>query len=72
LFTVSRRGRLPDTPPDLPVAEILRRLKVLRVVDDRLTPTMAAVLLFAGEPQQFAPQSVVGLARFPGTTEEIN
>jgi ATP-dependent DNA helicase RecG len=30
---------------------------------------MAGVLLFAREPQQFAPQSVVGLARFPGTTK---
>jgi len=63
-----RRGRLPETSADLPVTEALRRLKVLRVVDNRLTPTMAAVLLFAREPQQFVPQSVVGLARFPGTT----
>jgi len=64
-----RRGRLPDDSIDLPVAEALRRLRVLRVVDDRLVPTMAAVLLFAREPQQFVPQSVVGLARFPGTTK---
>lgn len=63
-----RRGRLPDLSADLPVTEALRRLKVLRVVDDHLTPTMAGVLLFAREPQQFVPQSVVGLARFPGTT----
>ena len=64
-----QRGRLPDISADLPVTETLRRLKVLRVVDDRLTPTMAAVLLFAREPQRFVPQSVVGLARFPGTTK---
>ncbi|MGA9347185.1 MAG: helix-turn-helix domain-containing protein [Anaerolineae bacterium] len=63
-----RRGRLPADLADLSVTEALRRLKVLRVVDGRLTPTMAAVLLFAREPQQFVPQSVVGLARFPDTT----
>jgi predicted HTH transcriptional regulator len=43
-------------------------LNALRAVDDRLAPTMAAVLMFARDPQQFAPQSTVGLARFPGTT----
>ena len=63
-----RRGRLPADSADLSVTETLRRLKVLRIVDGRLTPTMAAVLLFAREPQQFVPQSVVGLARFPDTT----
>jgi ATP-dependent DNA helicase RecG len=64
-----RRGRLPQDSANLPVTEALRRLKVLRVVDGRLTPTMAAMLLFAREPQQFVPQSVVGLARFPNTTK---
>ncbi len=64
-----RRGRLPEASTELPVTEALRRLKVLRVVDDHLTPTMAAVLLFAREPQHLAPQSVVGLARFPGVSK---
>ena len=64
-----RRGRLPADSADLPVIEVLRRLNALRVVDDRLTPTMAAMLMFARNPQQFAPQSTVGLARFPGATK---
>ncbi|MBM4460719.1 MAG: hypothetical protein FJ011_23665 [Chloroflexi bacterium] len=64
-----RRGRLPADSADLPVAEALRRLNALRVVDDRLAPTMAAVLLFGRDPQRFAPQSVIGLARFPGATK---
>ena len=64
-----RRGRLPADSADLPVIEALRRLNALRAVDDRLAPTMAAVLMFARDPQQFAPQSTVGLARFPGTTK---
>jgi ATP-dependent DNA helicase RecG len=63
-----RRGRLPADSADLPMIEALRRLNALRAVDDRLAPTMAAVLMFARDPQQFAPQSTVGLARFPGTT----
>ena len=64
-----RRGRLSADSADLPVIEALRRLNALRAVDDRLAPTMAAVLMFARDPQQFAPQSTVGLARFPGTTK---
>ena len=68
LETAARRGRIPDLSSDLSLVEALRRLKVLRVVGDHLEPTMAAVLLFAREPQRFVPQSVVGLARFPGTT----
>ena len=63
-----QRGRLPDVTPDLSVLEALRRLKVLRAADNQLTPTVAAVLLFAKEPQRFVAQSVVGLARFPGVT----
>jgi ATP-dependent DNA helicase RecG len=68
LETASRRGRVPDLSADLPLVEALRRLKVLRVVENHLEPTMAGVFLFAREPQRFVPQSVVGLARFPGTT----
>ena len=49
LETAIRRGRLPDTSADLPMTEALRRLKVLRVVDECLTPTMAAVLLIASK-----------------------
>jgi ATP-dependent DNA helicase RecG len=68
LETAARRGRVPDLSADLPLVEALRRLKVLRVVENHLEPTMAGVFLFAREPQRFVPQSVVGLARFPGTT----
>lgn len=69
LEAAARRGRIPDLSADLPPVEALRRLKVLLAVGDHLEPTMAAVLLFAREPQRFVPQSVVGLARFPGTTK---
>ena len=68
LETAARRGRVPDLSADLSLVEALRRLKVLRVVENHLEPTMAGVLLFAREPQRFVPQSVVGLARFPGAT----
>ena len=68
LKIASRRGRVPDLAADLTVVEALRGLRVLRVVGDHLEPTMAGVLLFARQPQRFVPHSVVGLARFPGTT----
>jgi ATP-dependent DNA helicase RecG len=69
LETASRRGRVPDFSADLPLVEALRRLKALRVVGNHLEPAMAAVLLLARDPQRFVPQSVVGLARFPGVTK---
>ena len=51
--------------PDIPLPEALKKLNLLQ----NGRPTVAALLLFASNPQQFLSQAKVRCARFKGTTE---
>jgi ATP-dependent DNA helicase RecG len=60
---VARTERQWDVRADTPVKQVLRQLGLL--VNDRVT--VAAVLLFGRNAQQFLPQAVVRCGRFKGT-----
>lgn len=60
---VARTERQWDVRADTPVKQVLRQLGLL--ANDRLT--VAAVLLFGRNAQQFLPQALVRCGRFKGT-----
>jgi ATP-dependent DNA helicase RecG len=60
---VARTERQWDVRADTPVKQVLRQVGLL--VDDRVT--VAAILLFGRNPQQFLPQAVLRCGRFKGT-----
>ena len=64
-LTVAKTGRQWDVNSDTPAEQVLRQLGLRR--DDKLT--VAAVLLFGRNPQQFMTQAMLRCARFKGTDE---
>ena len=60
---VARTERQWDVRADTPVKQVLRQVGLL--VDNRVT--VAAILLFGRNPQQFLPQAVLRCGRFKGT-----
>lgn len=58
----AKKHRALDIDEDLPIYEILKRLKLIK--DGKLTN--AAILLFGKNPQQFFLQSIVKAIRFKG------
>ena len=60
---VARTERQWDVRADTPVKQVLRQVGLL--VDNRVT--VASILLFGRNPQQFLPQAVLRCGRFKGT-----
>lgn len=60
---VARTERQWDVRTDTPVKQVLRQVGLL--VESRVT--VAAILLFGRNPQQFLPQAVLRCGRFKGT-----
>jgi ATP-dependent DNA helicase RecG len=52
-----------------PFEKVLAQRKVTRVADGVTRPTLAGLLMFGKDPQQFEPQLVVTFLHFFGTTE---
>lgn len=52
-----------------PLEKVLAQRKVVRLVDGMARPTLAGLLMFGEDPQQFEPQLVITFLHFYGTTE---
>ena len=52
-----------------PLEKVLAQRKVVRLVDTVARPTLAGLLMFGEDPQQFEPQLVITFLQFYGTTE---
>lgn len=52
-----------------PLNKVLTQRKVVRLVDGVARPTLAGLLMFGDDPQQFEPQLVITFLHFYGTTE---
>ncbi len=47
---------------------LIKTIKIVKVKNNILRPTNAAILFFCSNPQEFIPQSTVKIVRFKGTT----
>ncbi len=52
-----------------PVEEVLKQLRIVRLVDGVLRPTLAGLLVFGRYPQAAHPQLVITFVQYYGTTE---
>lgn len=52
-----------------PLDQVMAHLRIVREVDGFLRPTLAGLLMFGSYPHQFAPQLVITLLQYYGTTE---
>jgi len=48
---------------------VLKKLRIVRKIDDILRPTLAGLLIFGTYPQEFEPQLVITFLHYFGTTE---
>jgi ATP-dependent DNA helicase RecG len=66
---VDRLRRERPKTARLPLIQVLGQRKVVRLVDGVARPTLAGLLMFGEDPQQFEPQLVITFLHFYGTTE---
>jgi ATP-dependent DNA helicase RecG len=56
----------------LPLASLLRHLRLAEEVDGEWLPTVAGLLMFGAEPQRFMPQSRLSAVAFAGPDEDAD
>jgi ATP-dependent DNA helicase RecG len=63
---LEKREKARDIPGAAPDMEFLKKIKAVRQQNGTVHPTVAGILLFSNEPENYIPGAVIKCARFKG------
>jgi predicted HTH transcriptional regulator len=63
---LEKREKARDIPRAAPDTEFLKKIKAVRQQNGTVHPTVAGILLFSNEPENYIPGAVIKCARFKG------